>query len=110
MPVRAEIEQKYAALMIEGQFNVTNESLVHAQVIQPLLEFTALVALQLAIAQLFECINHLLCCKLALVKDDHLRSGGSRRFDKKLVIRIFIAVPVDRRRGFEHSRVTVENR
>ena len=86
------------------------ESLVHAQVVQPLLEFTALVALQLAIAQLFECINHLLCCKLALVKDDHLRSGGSRRFDKQLVIRVFIAVPVNRRRRFEHSRVTVENR
>src|SRR5882757_5244355 len=99
VPFRAEVEHEYAALMIEGQFNVTDESLVHAKFTQAPLEFTAFVARQIAIGQLFERIHYLLRAKFMLVKNDHPRSGGLRRLDKQLVVRVFIAVPVNRGRG-----------
>jgi len=109
VPFRTEVEHEYAALMIEGQFNVADKSLVHAKFTQAPLEFTAFVARQIAIGQLFERIHYLLGAKFTLVKNDHLRSSRLRRLNKQLVVRVFIAVPVNRGRRFEHSGVSVEN-
>ena len=95
--------------MIERQLDGAHRAFVSAQIVQALFEMARLLSGQFAGVQPFDRIVHLFGEKLALMKDDELGAGRASRLNEEAVIRILIAIPINRRRGFERPGVAVKH-